>query len=114
MIAEDRREDRLAAAVAVGVGGVDVVDAVIDCAADDPLRLFVCVVAPPAGRHGPCAEAELGELEIGVVKFAIAHRASLSPQRRDVLRFGSCASNVSSRVCVGPSASALTGAKNSS
>ena len=75
MIFQDRREDRFAAAVAVRVGGVDVVDAAIDRAANDALRFFVGVIAPPPGRHRPGAESELREFEICAVKAAEAHDA---------------------------------------
>src|SRR5581483_7773046 len=64
---QDRREDRLAAPVAVRISRVDVVDAEVERLADEVLRLRVGVVAPPPGRHGPRAEAELGDLNVSAV-----------------------------------------------
>src|SRR5207237_1964313 len=70
---EERLEHRLAAAVAVGVGGVDVVDAEVEAGADQVAGLLVGVVAPPAGGDGPGPEAELGNTKISAVEVAVAH-----------------------------------------
>ena len=73
---QNRREHRLAAAVAVRVSGVDVVDAEVECLAHQGLPVGIAVVAPPAGGQRPGAEAELGELDVGAVQISIAHAIS--------------------------------------
>src|SRR5207237_3513025 len=77
-LGEKRFEHRLAAAVAVGVGGVDVVDAEVEAGADQVAGLLVGVVAPPTGGDSPSPEAELGNAEIGAVESSVAHGAHRS------------------------------------
>src|SRR5581483_10456 len=62
MLLQERREDRLPSPVAVGIGGVDVVDSEFDRGANEIPRLLIGVVSPPAGGDGPGAKAEFGEL----------------------------------------------------
>ena len=81
--AEGLREDRLAAAVAVGVGGVEEVDAVLVALPQQRHGLVVAVVAPPAGGDRPDAETDLRDGDVRARDRAIAHAWSLP-------RIGAC------------------------
>ena len=75
--------DHLRLALAVDVGGVDEVDACVQCAMDDPDRRVVVRLAPCAEHHRP--EAERADLHSCASETAVLHastvRAGRSPRR---------------------------------
>src|ERR1051325_781695 len=93
-LGEERLQHRFAAAIAVGVGGVDVVDAEVEAGTDQVAGLLVGVVAPPPGGEGPSSEAELRNAEVGAVKVAIAHRGIVAKRIYDGGLDGMPGSNV--------------------
>src|SRR5271167_114634 len=74
---QDLRDEALAAAIAVDVGRVDEVDAVIQGSMHHAHRVVVCDTAPTASDL-PGAEADFGNLESSLAEVTIVHRASLT------------------------------------
>ncbi len=70
---EGSGDDFFGVAEAVDGGGVDPVDAEIECAVDGGDGVVVVLIAPchgpVASADGPCAEADGGEVEVGVAEL---------------------------------------------
>ena len=65
----------LAVALAVGVGRIEEVDAEVKRLLEElhPVRLLD--LTPPARADRPDSEADLGDIEAGVAKLSVVHRA---------------------------------------
>ena len=87
-VAERLCEQRLAAALAVGVGRVEERDAEVVRLAQERDRRLVGVLAPPAGRDRPEAEADLGGGDARRAERARLHgpecRSSMDSSRRSM------------------------------
>src|SRR5258708_6525794 len=70
--------------IAVGIGGIEQSDSEIKGLVHEGNCLAFREIAPPAGRDGPEAEADLADLEIGIFVGAEAHESrkdsTLDPQ----------------------------------
>src|SRR5215217_6827237 len=78
-ILECLADDLLRLPARVHVGGVDEVDPRVERTVDDPDRLVVVLVAPVAEHHG--AEAERADVRAGGSESAVLHRAEATPRR---------------------------------
>ena len=72
-VAEDAGQDLLAVAVAVGIGGVEEVDAQLHRVFQQGGALGVLQPPPPVGGDGPDAEAHLGQDQIGARQLSESH-----------------------------------------
>ena len=66
-------DEVLAAAVAIGVGGIEERDAFVARRVHEAHRLLVCVVAPPSGRERPETKTHLADLEVRAAELTIFH-----------------------------------------
>src|SRR3712207_2622016 len=71
--AEGVGEERLPKPRAVGVGGVEVVNPLLEGASQEAHRPMVVYLAPPAGRDRPHAEADLGDAYVCAGQIPIPH-----------------------------------------
>ena len=86
-VAEDFSQDFLAIALAVGIGGIEKVDARLQGIFQERGPLLLGNLAPPGSSHGPNAEAHLGKREFGTGKRSVFH-SYLSFLRLWVVRLG--------------------------
>ena len=70
---ERLRENRLAAAVAVRIRGIEEVHASVERLAQQRHRRIIAMLAPPPGANRPDTEADLGDLDLGARDGAITH-----------------------------------------
>ena len=77
-VAEDFGQDFLAVALAVGVGGVEEVDAQVEGVFEEGGALFLGDFAPPSGGDGPDAEAYCGKGEVGAGELPVVHSLIVS------------------------------------
>jgi hypothetical protein len=80
------RHQPLRAAVAVHVGGVDEVDALVHRAVQRAQRLGVVGAAPGVAADGPGAEADRGDAEGGATQRAVLHACPQSSGRTSIFR----------------------------
>src|SRR5262249_52760714 len=81
-VTEGGVEDRFAVAVAVDRGSVEEGDAEVVGEAKQAHGLVLRVIAPPAGRQRPEAEADLRHLDAGLAQLAISHEGPDPGERR--------------------------------
>ena len=72
----------LAVALAVGVAGVEEVDAEVERLLEEPDAVRLLDLAPPARADRPDSKADLRDIEVGVAKPPVLHRARPAPPRR--------------------------------
>src|ERR687897_412422 len=67
--------------IAVGVTRIEERYAEVKGAAEEVARLFVSVITPPAGRHGPDTKADLRDAQVRLGQLAVLHDARPSARR---------------------------------
>src|SRR5215217_4040887 len=72
-VSEGVCEERLSFARAVGVRGVEVVDAPLAGLSQELCGPLIVHLSPPAGRDRPHSESDLGDLYIGAAQRTIFH-----------------------------------------
>ena len=88
-LAHGGADELLAVAVAVRVGGVEEVDAVLDRTPESPHGFVVVGSDPPRPADSPGPEAELGDLEARLAQRPVAHRRLLAQRIVRQLNVGS-------------------------